>query len=59
MAFDVFSNSHDELFDVLKDARRILFSVRSRKKRPIVFSHDAEVGVKCTWKRREMHMETP
>ena len=33
-----------------KTLRRILFSVRSRKKRSIMFSHKAEVDVTRTWK---------
>jgi hypothetical protein len=31
--------------------RRMRFSVSSAKKRSTMFSHDAEVGVKCRWKR--------
>ena len=34
-----------------KTPRRMRFSVRSRKKRSTMLSHEAEVGVKCTWKR--------
>ena len=36
---------------VLKAPRRMRFSVISAKKRSTRLSQDAEVGVKCRWKR--------
>ncbi|MBI2906143.1 MAG: hypothetical protein HYX92_00660 [Chloroflexi bacterium] len=36
---------------LVRTPRRIRFSVISRNQRSTRFSHDADVGVKCLWKR--------
>ena len=52
MVFQVLHDGAPEFGDALEGApRRMRFCVISAKKRSTMFSQEAEVGVKCKWKR--------
>lgn len=46
---DVVADGSDRSFKVVEDSAWIWFLVRSRKNRSIMFSHEAEVGVRRRW----------